>query len=251
MDRLEASKQPGKQEELNYLEQKFWDGKAQESPCDGKYRPVHPSKHIENLVNDFISENVQNVLEIGCNTGYSSVYFTQKGFEYTGVDISSESIRIAQETFYGSKNCKFHVSKAEKLPFENECFDLIFCRDVLHHCNFSQALEEIYRVVKKKGKAVLIETTITNKLIKLASRYMKNETEYPLVQNEIQMITNVFSKVTIAGYDFFRLFLLIPFVGRKRIFAHLLNAIDDFLFYSRFKRLFTFLSYEKVFLIKK
>lgn len=97
------------QEELNRKEEEFWDDKAKKIPHEykGGYLTVHPSKHIENLVSGFISENVQKVLEIGCNTGYLSGYFTQKGFEYTGVDISGESIRIAQETFSGNDNCRF------------------------------------------------------------------------------------------------------------------------------------------------
>ena len=42
------------------------------------------------------------------------------------------------------------------LPFKDECFDLILCNHVLEHIvDDIKAMEEIYRVLKPKGKAII------------------------------------------------------------------------------------------------
>ena len=43
-----------------------------------------------------------------------------------------------------------------KLPLEDDYFDLIICNHVLEHIeNDEDAIKELYRVLKKDGKAIL------------------------------------------------------------------------------------------------
>lgn len=83
-------------------------------------------------------------LDIGCRDGYWSEVLKEKGFEVKSIDI---------EPYY-EQALKCDVEKG--LPFAKETFDLIWCTEVLEHLRKPEfLLEEIQRVIKKNGIAIL------------------------------------------------------------------------------------------------
>lgn len=90
-----------------------------------------------------------SVLDIGCAAGgFLNVF---KGIDpsvsYTGVDISEEMISQACRLHPG---IDFRVSDGNKLPFENERFDIVFSSGALHMApNWREILVEGWRVTKK------------------------------------------------------------------------------------------------------
>lgn len=94
------------------------------------------------------SEN--HALDVGCGNGYFSSKLLSFGCTVTGIDISSEAIKIARSRY---KNINFVLHNLEdSLPFKNSTFDTVWCSEVLEHL-FSPkfVLEEIYRVLKPNG----------------------------------------------------------------------------------------------------
>jgi SAM-dependent methyltransferase len=78
----------------------------------------------------------KRVLEIGCGIGTDAVNFARAGADYTGIELSAESLELAKTRFqvYGL-NGRFIVGNAEELPKElmQEKFDLIYSFGVIHH----------------------------------------------------------------------------------------------------------------------
>lgn len=78
----------------------------------------------------------KRVLEVGCGIGTDAVNFARAGANYTGVDLSEESLAIAKQRFdvYGLTG-RFEQANAEELDtlFKNETFDLIYSFGVIHH----------------------------------------------------------------------------------------------------------------------
>jgi len=76
------------------------------------------------------------VLEIGCGLGTDAVNFARAGANYTGIDLSSKSVKLCQQRFdvYGLKG-RILEGNAEELDqiFANEKFDLIYSYGVIHH----------------------------------------------------------------------------------------------------------------------
>ncbi len=101
------------------------------------------------------------VLEVGCGTGQWSRYFSDRGFEVTGIDISAEMIKIARQKYI--PNSRFAIADGSSLPFDNESFDMAAAITVLEFATGPEKIiSEMVRCVKK-SKGVLI-IGVLNKL---------------------------------------------------------------------------------------
>ena len=79
----------------------------------------------------------KRVLEVGCGIGTDAVNFARAGAIYTGVDLSSESVKLAKQRFdvFGLQGEIFEAN-AEELSAvfdHHEKFDLIYSFGVIHH----------------------------------------------------------------------------------------------------------------------
>ena len=88
------------------------------------------------LFADFPTWKGKKVLEIGCGLGTEGINFAKHGADYTGTDLSIESLNLAQNRFkvYNQKG-RFFQGNAENLSsFVNvEKYDLIYSFGVIHH----------------------------------------------------------------------------------------------------------------------
>jgi ubiquinone/menaquinone biosynthesis C-methylase UbiE len=95
------------------------------------------------------------LLEIGCGTGHWSEYFSNRGFEVTGVDISQRMIAIArQKDIVGGT---FEVADAERLPFADGVFDVAVAVTTLEFvADPVRAIAEMARCVKRTGGTLIV-----------------------------------------------------------------------------------------------
>jgi len=104
--------------------------------------------HIPNFA-DFESWQGKKVLEIGCGMATEGINFARSGAEYSGTDLSAESLDLAKKRFeVYNKEGKFYLGNSEKLssflPIEK--YDLIYSFGVIHH---SPHPEKIISEIKK------------------------------------------------------------------------------------------------------
>jgi ubiquinone/menaquinone biosynthesis C-methylase UbiE len=94
----------------------------------------------------------KSVLVVGCGFGDDAVQLAYLGGSISAVDISAESVAIARRRADASGAViGFAVSPAEKLPYADETFDLVYLPDVVHHLEISAAMREVRRVLKPGG----------------------------------------------------------------------------------------------------
>jgi 2-polyprenyl-3-methyl-5-hydroxy-6-metoxy-1,4-benzoquinol methylase len=78
----------------------------------------------------------RRVLEIGCGIGTDAEQFARHGAEYTGIDISEESLHLSRERFqvYGLQG-DFRCGSVTDIDFLKSLgeFDLVYSYGVLHH----------------------------------------------------------------------------------------------------------------------
>jgi ubiquinone/menaquinone biosynthesis C-methylase UbiE len=96
-----------------------------------------------------------DALEIGSGTGYFSLNLLQLGVieRLTATDISPGMLaRLAATADALGLEVETAATEAERLPFEDESFDLVFGHAVLHHIpDLDRAFEEFRRVLRPGG----------------------------------------------------------------------------------------------------
>ena len=91
----------------------------------------------------------KKVLEVGCGLGTVGINFALNGADYTGVELSKESLEIAKKRFeVYNQSGKFYLGNAEELSsfVPIETYDLIYSFGVIHH---SPHPEKIVSQIKK------------------------------------------------------------------------------------------------------
>ncbi len=100
----------------------------------------------------------KSVLIPGCGEGTDAIRLSRLGAEVCAFDLSQEMLTIAVEhKVRESVTADFRCMPAERLDYPDDRFDVIFARDVLHHCDLARCLPEFIRVVKPGGFFVFDE----------------------------------------------------------------------------------------------
>jgi SAM-dependent methyltransferase len=145
----------------------------------------------------------KKLLEVGCGTGHWSRFFSEYGFEVTGVDVSRRMVDIAK-----SKNisdASFQVADGHSLPFVNGTFDITAAITTLEFVRDAEAvLREMIRCTRKPGRILL---GVLNGLSKV-NRQRANSPESPysaarlLSPIELKELLEPFGRVeiTVGGF---------------------------------------------------
>ena len=114
-------------------------------------------------INSFTSNKMPNkVLDIGAGNGISSLAFTLNGYEVTALEpdtsntVGSGAIKFLAE-YYNLNNINIVEAFGENLPFEDESFDIVYGRQVMHHAHhLNNFVKEAARVLKKGGVLITV-----------------------------------------------------------------------------------------------
>lgn len=131
---------------------------------EDKYATGHSQRYPWDSVVSFIFRNAPRdrppnevrILEVGCGTASNLWFAAREGFSVSGIDASSSAIEVANKRF-NTDGLVGDIRTADftKLPFENECFDLVIDRAALTCCGHrsrTKALDEIARVTVRGGR---------------------------------------------------------------------------------------------------
>lgn len=162
----------------------FWDKEAIEwgnNPCvtirDHYFRLLE----IETIC--LLVKNCKKLLDIGCGSGFSTLFYRNVSDEVVGIDYSKYMIENAQKLINDSiylqeimsnylvdldppitlNNISFKVGDILNLNFPNSSFDFVIVERVLINLPTvdlqSKALHEISRVLKPNASCILVEVT--------------------------------------------------------------------------------------------
>jgi SAM-dependent methyltransferase len=106
---------------------------------------------LEGIKDKLRTQNSElKILDVGCGTGANLEMLKNFG-EPEGVDVSDDALEFCK-----AKGLKVHKGLAEKLPFEDESFDVVTALDVVEHLDDDIAgLKEMNRVMKNSGRALI------------------------------------------------------------------------------------------------
>lgn len=110
-------------------------------------RANYPSKIFRDILSYSKIKSNSKILDVGCGSGKSSVYFIDKGYSILGIDISNSLLGLARKNIK-SNNFKIKVSSFEDFN-SKERFDLILFGTSLHWTNPRGRYRRIYNLLKK------------------------------------------------------------------------------------------------------
>ena len=161
----------------------------------------------------------EKLLEVGCGTGHWSRFFSEYGFEVTGVDVSQRMIDIAKSK--NISNASFQVADGHFLPFADETFDVTAAITTLEFVRDAKAVvREMVRCTRKPAGQLLIGTL--NVLARLnRNRKQKTESEYAKAQlfspTQLKLLLEPFGRLTM---------ITAGFVPKQKLFLPLAPVID-------------------------
>jgi len=148
---------------LDKIRQQFDSSPYPRIPLDKSPKNDPNELYIHNLVTSFylrdqkvIDTQGKVILDAGCGSGYKSLVLAEAnpGTKIVGVDISSESIKLAEQRLehHGFDNVEFFTTSIEELPSLGYQFDYINCDEMLYlFPEPAIALKSMQSVLKHDG----------------------------------------------------------------------------------------------------
>jgi SAM-dependent methyltransferase len=130
------------------------------------------------------------ILDVGCGNGSTTNHIsTNSNWKCTGIDYKEEAIAGAYKLF---PSCNFLKADCEYLPFENQRFNTIILRDVLHHlykeADFNKVSSELNRVAAPNATMIFFDPNVIFilKLMRMIIKHHDPECSYKDACNIMQ-----------------------------------------------------------------
>jgi ubiquinone/menaquinone biosynthesis C-methylase UbiE len=177
------------------------------------------------------------ILICSCGSGIDTVYAANAGADVYAFDISSTAVEMARVVAKNNNvNINAEVMDFHSLKYENDTFDYIYGTDILHHIDCDRAGKELFRCLKPGGVAFFWENSDRNPILRFFRRmlfgkpggYQKNKflffrrdgttDEYPLTEDEVKILSDIFEGHLKRIYRVFYFFQLLSRFGWKNKF---------------------------------
>ena len=100
----------------------------------------------------------KRVLVVGCGFGGDALRLAKLGADVYAFDLSQDSLSIAKSMAEREGlDISFQEMPAESMKYENDFFDFVVARDILHHVDIPHAMSEICRVSKPDALFIVNE----------------------------------------------------------------------------------------------
>lgn len=115
---------------------------------------------VEKILNLVCPSSNETIVEIGVGRGTTTLSLARSAQKVIGIDNSKEMLQIAGQNIRNSsqRNIYLKLGEAEKVPLKSKSANQVLASTVLHHTvSPSKAIREMARILKKRGKLVIIE----------------------------------------------------------------------------------------------
>jgi SAM-dependent methyltransferase len=114
---------------------KAWNGVKQ------PYTQMPDLSYLPSIPTLLKADHAVRVLDLGCGSGWLSIYLAREGFAVTGVDIADHALELAQ---MWAKNedlsIKFDIADLADMKYEENAFDGIVANSIFEHLTYDLAL---------------------------------------------------------------------------------------------------------------
>ena len=166
----------------------------------------------------------KKILDIATGTGDIAINLSKiYGSKIEGVDVSGNMLKIARKKIDELKidNIALKTCEAENLVFEDNHFDIVSIGyGVRNFSNLEKGLSESYRVLKRDGKLIILETSVP---------------ENPIIKFFYTIITSIYIPI-----------IAFIFSGKTKAYLYLLDSTKKFPPKNKFIEMLYKTGFEKV-----
>lgn len=166
----------------------------------------------------------KKILDVATGTGDIAINLSKiKGSKIEGVDVSGNMLKIARKKIDELKidNIVLKTCEAENLVFEDNHFDIVSIGyGVRNFSNLEKGLSESYRVLKRDGKLIILETSVP---------------ENPIIKLFYTIITSIYIPI-----------IAFIFSGKTKAYLYLLDSTKKFPPKNKFIEMLYRTGFEKV-----
>jgi len=166
----------------------------------------------------------KKILDIATGTGDIAINLSKiNGSKIEGVDVSGNMLKIARKKIDELKidNIALKKCEAENLVFEDNHFDIVSIGyGVRNFSNLEKGLSESYRVLKRDGKLIILETSVP---------------ENPIIKFFYTIITSIYIPI-----------IAFIFSGKTKAYLYLLDSTKKFPPKNKFIEMLYKTGFEKV-----
>ena len=170
----------------------------------------------------------QRIVDFGCGSGANAVQLANRGACVWGVDISEDLIRLAQRRMAvngRAGGAQFLVGSAHDLPFPDGSIDVVFGIAILHHLDLMRVSREVYRVLRRGGRAIFQEPVRNSALVRFLRSLIPYHApdispyERPLTDGELREFAAPFSSMRSRAFT-------LPFVSAGQLLPIVREHVD-------------------------
>lgn len=122
----------------------------------------------------------KTALVVGCGLSGDPILLAHLGADVIAFDLSPDLLALAKLRASSEQQpIAFLQHAAENIPLRDNSIDLVFARDILHHCDVSRVLREIERVAKPGAILVVNEMYTHSWLQSIRNSSLVDRVIYP------------------------------------------------------------------------
>ncbi len=119
------------------------------------YTQLPALSYLPSIPEELKKHGAQRVLDLGCGSGWLSVFLAREGFDVVGIDVSDQAINLAK-TWALQEDLKiaFTAGDIASLPFADNSFDAVVANSIFEHFPLDVAsimAAKIHDILSEKG----------------------------------------------------------------------------------------------------
>lgn len=115
------------------------------------------NSHYHRFLLEQLPSKCQTVLDLGCGTGEFSRLLAHRARQVTALDLSPNSIQIAQQRSQQFNNIVYQVADISRWKFPAEHFDAVVSIATVHHLSIEQLIPQIDTALKPGGVLIILD----------------------------------------------------------------------------------------------
>jgi SAM-dependent methyltransferase len=117
------------------------------APVKTPYTQMPDLPYLSDIVSHLRKKGAKRILDLGCGSGWLSIYLARNGFQVTGLDIAEQALNLAKMwAEEEGHDIQFDVGDIAKMPYPERSFDAVVANSIFEHLPFDLASSTLARL---------------------------------------------------------------------------------------------------------